>query len=75
MTLKRSKEYIHDDAFSRRSLRLPGEVHGAEWVQVRAQVRQGQGPRLRHRRTHLPQQVFPPGRILRVSTVTVHFTL
>ena len=37
-------------------------------VSVRAQVRQGEGPRLRLRRPHLPQQVLPHGRVLRVST-------
>ena len=53
--------------FSRHPVCVPGEVYRAKRVQVRAQVRQGQGPRLRHRRPHLPQQVLPTGRILRVS--------
>ena len=41
----------------------------ARGISLRAQVRQGEGPRLRIRRPHVPQQVLPHGRVLRVSTI------
>ena len=50
----------------------PLGVHPAPGRQVRAQVRQGEGPGVRHRRKDLPQQVLPTGRVLRVSMYLLH---